>query len=561
MSLQLVQSTIKELEAEKFSIHNIVNRVLKIAHQRKDLKEIIYLKLNKVSIDDEKIVALYEEYKPLATIMRVSLKQYREIFIDVESTYKKHRMVDWHVSDTKGVVEDHIVGLSISELTNSIFQLELLLEKNQLPEGLHTLDLYYENLKKRKIDNIYINQLGNCRLILNNIRDYLIDYLINLESDMVRIEEIEVMNAQEELTALIENGHRVKHECYTPAEFGGGFITGIEYNSWIEECKMFLKKYVSDTEILSSFSKASERAVGNGESHFNQMTAILNSLKKYDLDAVVTQKDEVKSEKIDKIFISHSSKDIEYVSALVDILNDIGIKKSDEYIFCSSLPGYGIPYGEDIYDFLKQELKKENIMVLFVLSDNYYDSAPCLNEMGATWITSKQYNSVLTPNFNFKMIDGAINPTKISFRMNDKDGVNNFRDTLIKTFELDKVDYKIWEKDRNVFLEKVNILAEAEMKNFNTQVQLENVRKVEEDVELQFRFVNITEREIEFRYIDIELIDKLGNKFHTSIDDSILDEFRLHPKENKVIKWRVKNDTPYLARRDDREKSIVTFEI
>lgn len=369
------------------------------------------------------------------------------------------------------------------------------------------------------------------------------------------------MNIVEELSHLIDNGHRVKSLSAKHSEFFGEYFSGIEYISWIEQCKMFIRKHVKDEEIQTSFFKAAEDADGSGENYFNQMMGILKALKKYDFNAVTTQEGIKISGKINKIFISHSSKDVNYVSALVNLLTAIGIKKSEDHIFCSSLAGYGIPYGENIYDFLKQELNRENIMVLFVLSDNYYDSAPCLNEMGAAWITSKQHNSVLTPNFDFKKITGAIDPTKISFRMNDKDGVNSFRDTMIKTFELEEVNYKLWDKDRNEFLDKVNDIAEVEAKNFNTQVHLENVRKFDNDVELQFRFINISEREIEFKYIDIELIDSLGNKFITSIDDSTLEEFRLHTKENKVVKWRVENDTPFIARRNVKEQSKVSFEI
>lgn len=57
--------------------------------------------------------------------------------------------------------------------------------------------------------------------------------------------------------------------------------------------------------------------------------------------------------KIDKIFISHASKDVKYVKELVDLLNDIGVQKTSKSIFCSSLPGYDIPHGESIYEFLK----------------------------------------------------------------------------------------------------------------------------------------------------------------------------------------------------------------
>lgn len=44
-----------------------------------------------------------------------------------------------------------------------------------------------------------------------------------------------------------------------------------------------------------------------------------------------------------KVFISHSSKDKEYVSLIVSLLDDMGLQPNQ--IFCSSLPGYDIPLG------------------------------------------------------------------------------------------------------------------------------------------------------------------------------------------------------------------------
>ena len=47
-----------------------------------------------------------------------------------------------------------------------------------------------------------------------------------------------------------------------------------------------------------------------------------------------------------KIFISHATKDKDYVSALVNLLEDMGLR--ERQIFCSSASGYGIPLDEDI---------------------------------------------------------------------------------------------------------------------------------------------------------------------------------------------------------------------
>lgn len=82
-----------------------------------------------------------------------------------------------------------------------------------------------------------------------------------------------------------------------------------------------------------------------------------------------------------KIFISHSSKDVRYVEKIIDLLVDMGVR--EKQIFCSSVPGFGIPMDKDIYDYLAEEFSRTDVHVIFVLSRNYYKSIPCLNEMGA----------------------------------------------------------------------------------------------------------------------------------------------------------------------------------
>lgn len=50
------------------------------------------------------------------------------------------------------------------------------------------------------------------------------------------------------------------------------------------------------------------------------------------------------------LFISHSSEDEAIASSLVTMLRTLGFNKRN--LFCSSVPGYDIPEGEDIYDTL-----------------------------------------------------------------------------------------------------------------------------------------------------------------------------------------------------------------
>ncbi len=168
--------------------------------------------------------------------------------------------------------------------------------------------------------------------------------------------------------------------------------------------------------------------------------------------------------KKNKVFISHASKDSEYVKVFVNLLEDIGL--SEDEIVCSSISGYGIPLGEDIYDWLSSQFQEFNLHIIFMLSDNYYDSVACLNEMGAAWVLKQKYDSVLLPNFDFVQIKGAINPNKIGIKLDSEvdelnHRLNELKDTLIEEFSLKTISSTKWERHRNEFLKNVKEITPA----------------------------------------------------------------------------------------------------
>ena len=63
-----------------------------------------------------------------------------------------------------------------------------------------------------------------------------------------------------------------------------------------------------------------------------------------------------------KIFISHSSKDVRYVEKIIDLIVDMGVR--EKQIFCSSVPGFGIPMDKDIYDYLAEEFSRTDVHVI-----------------------------------------------------------------------------------------------------------------------------------------------------------------------------------------------------
>lgn len=160
------------------------------------------------------------------------------------------------------------------------------------------------------------------------------------------------------------------------------------------------------------------------------------------------------------LFISHAEKDSKLIENFVDLLYDMGIPEKS--MFCSSISEIGVPIKEDIYEYLRNLLDSEQVVPIFMLSDNYYASAACLNEMGAVWMKQKDYFMFLLPDFEFSQIKGAINPSKRGISLwykserelqNLKEDLNQFREQMCNLLYIEK--YKNWERKRDGFIAQI----------------------------------------------------------------------------------------------------------
>lgn len=204
----------------------------------------------------------------------------------------------------------------------------------------------------------------------------------------------------------------------------------------------------SRPEILDSlqYSKDITREVLEKTQNYN-----------YEMKVGKTKFDEPK-EKQPLLFISHASANEDIATNLVQMLRTLGFNNRN--MFCSSVPGYDIREGEDIYDTLASKFNEFNIFVILLLSKEYYESAACLNEMGATWVLKANYSTIVCPGFTIPEIRGAVNPAKMAVVLEDKKRVNGklnqLKDRLIDFFNLPEVeDDTIWENDRNTFIDSV----------------------------------------------------------------------------------------------------------
>ena len=98
---------------------------------------------------------------------------------------------------------------------------------------------------------------------------------------------------------------------------------------------------------------------------------------------------------IGPIFVSHSHKDGEIVSAILELLG-AGTEIQQGEILATSQAGMRIPGGARWADYLQARLK-DTPLVVIVITENYLASSFCMVELGALWVQDKKLVPLLIP--------------------------------------------------------------------------------------------------------------------------------------------------------------------
>lgn len=159
-----------------------------------------------------------------------------------------------------------------------------------------------------------------------------------------------------------------------------------------------------------------------------------------------------------KVFISHASSDAEIVEELIELLESVGLESTQ--IFCTSFEGYGIGLGENFLDAIKNELQGD-VLVLFVLSKNFYGSPVCLCEMGASWVLSRNHVPILVPPLDYSDVKGVI-PLSQGLKINEALKLNLLKEKIENLFSLqNKMSMSTWERKRDRAMGRIEKLIAA----------------------------------------------------------------------------------------------------
>lgn len=238
------------------------------------------------------------------------------------------------------------------------------------------------------------------------------------------------------------------------------------YLDWHSAAVIYLSQYYSSANSDFQNIKDLDNS-GNGASlrdNYHSIRTIYNLLMQNAEKNIPT----FTNKRSPMIFISHSSKDKEFVEALVDLLECIGLDQSN--IFCSSVEGYGVKFGRNIFETLRNLYVEHDLYVLFVHSPRYYTSHVSLNEMGAAWVLRTQHRSFLTKDMTFDRMTGVINGQELSLKVDSDNAASlliEFKNSLVEFFGLKPVDEQKWARKSRLFL---NNVCNIDVKNDNKEV-------------------------------------------------------------------------------------------
>ena len=95
-----------------------------------------------------------------------------------------------------------------------------------------------------------------------------------------------------------------------------------------------------------------------------------------------------------KVFISHSSADLEIAKALIELLRDSMPELHPDNIRCTSVPGYKLPGGSDTDDELRPEMRNAPVFI-GLLTNQSLASTYVLFELGARWGASLRFTPLV----------------------------------------------------------------------------------------------------------------------------------------------------------------------
>ena len=128
-----------------------------------------------------------------------------------------------------------------------------------------------------------------------------------------------------------------------------------------------------------------------------------------------------------RIFISHSSRDKDIARALRRLLQE-ALPLEETAILCTSLPGYGLPSGEQVLPALALAVKQAEVF-LCVLTRASLRNQNVMLELGARWISEKPLHLLLIAGTPRRRVPAALKLIQLT-RSADQSSVHGMIDRI-----------------------------------------------------------------------------------------------------------------------------------
>lgn len=315
------------------------------------------------------------------------------------------------------------------------------------------------------------------------------------------------MNVRKIIDELIEDGERAILSCEQGKGMLGTYFKGEIYEIWISKCTLIVEKYYKDTELHKRFIEASEHAVGNGKEYYDTMMGVLKAISKTEEMGIGIQSINEKKKK--KIFVSHSSKNRNITDKFVELLKIIGVK--NEQIYYSSYEETGVNFLQNCFERITQEFNQNELLVIFMISREFYNSKVCIAETGATWVTSdNKYIPIIIPPYSYNNIEGVISATQAAITLGDSNTntkIEHLKSKIEKFIGVQElVNSTEWTRKKDEFIRYIGEVAN-ELKKIDANLLDVLLEKIDMKIEamVKIKLVNNTKHRMKLEEVNIYL--------------------------------------------------------
>lgn len=203
----MIQTCLNDLE-QNTDLPRLLNKVLRIATLLKDYEAIFTIKLELSSTEDKEVrKKIRTEFSNSMMKKFNNWEMTKNLHTQIVEQYIERRTFTTLTDDYEVSGEKKVKATSISEIVHDIEAFEDRLRKNILPNGLDPLDLYHENRRKQKEDQIAYYYITQLKGIVSRVENYLYEYLIRLESQGTEEGVLGMPNQSTSKDIFIIHGH------------------------------------------------------------------------------------------------------------------------------------------------------------------------------------------------------------------------------------------------------------------------------------------------------------------------------------------------------------------